>query len=62
MLAQLPNRTLLADRRNQVILQSQSHYNSLAVGFLDIDGSKEINDLHGHDVGDELLIILSQPM
>jgi diguanylate cyclase (GGDEF)-like protein/PAS domain S-box-containing protein len=62
VLTGLPNRTLLADRLNQAILQSQRHHNALAVVFLDLDGFKDVNDTYGHDVGDELLIILSLRM
>jgi diguanylate cyclase (GGDEF)-like protein/PAS domain S-box-containing protein len=58
-LTDLPNRTLLADRLNQAILQSNRQHNSLAVAFLDLDGFKKVNDAHGHHVGDELLIIIS---
>ena len=62
ILTNLPNRSLLADRLSQSMAQSQRHHNSLAVAFLDLDGFKDINDTHGHDVGDQLLIAVSQRM
>lgn len=58
----LPNRVLLADRLQQAMAQAQRRGNSLAVAYLDLDGFKTINDNHGHDIGDELLIALSQNM
>ncbi|MGV2871202.1 EAL domain-containing protein [Colwellia sp. E150_009] len=61
-LTSLPNRTLLADRLNQAMVQCNRHKCSLAVVFLDLDGFKYVNDSYGHDVGDELLIALSVRM
>lgn len=61
-LTKLPNRTLLADRLNQAMVQCNRHKQSLAVVFLDLDGFKHVNDTYGHDVGDELLIALSNRM
>ena len=62
VLTNLPNRTLLADRLSQAMVQSQRYHNSVAVAFLDLDGFKTLNDSHGHDLGDELLIIISHRM
>ena len=62
VLTNLPNRVLLADRLSQAMLQCSRHKHLLAVVFLDLDGFKAVNDTHGHDVGDELLIALSVRM
>ena len=62
ILTNLPNRVLLADRLSQAMLQCNRHKQSLAVVFLDLDGFKTVNDAHGHDMGDELLITLSVRM
>ena len=61
-LTNLPNRTLLADRLNQAILKSSQYDKLLAVTFLNLDGFKAINDIHGHHVGDDLLIAISLRM
>jgi len=62
VLTDLPNRVLLADRLSQAIAGSHRGYNSLAVIFLDLDGFKTVNDTHGHNVGDELLIMVAKLM
>jgi diguanylate cyclase (GGDEF)-like protein len=61
-LSNLPNRALLADRLNQAMLQSQRRQRSIAVAFMDLDNFKDINDTYGHNVGDQLLVALSQRM
>ncbi|MET3130662.1 diguanylate cyclase (GGDEF)-like protein/PAS domain S-box-containing protein [Oxalobacteraceae bacterium GrIS 1.11] len=56
----LPNRVLLAERMRHDIAQCQRRKQSLAVLYLDLDGFKGVNDHHGHEVGDALLIALAQ--
>ena len=56
----LPNRALLADRIEQAIAQSKRRKQSLAIAYIDLDGFKAVNDNHGHDVGDELLLVVAQ--
>ena len=51
----LPNRTLLADRMEQLLLQSARNSSPFALFLLDLDRFKEINDTLGHHFGDELL-------
>lgn len=58
----LANRVLLADRLQQAMNQSQRRNESLAVVYLDLDGFKTVNDTHGHEVGDQLLITVAQGM
>ncbi|WP_317201372.1 EAL domain-containing protein [Janthinobacterium sp.] len=58
----LPNRVLLADRLQHALAQSQRRGQSLALVYLDLDGFKAINDLHGHQVGDALLVTLARRM
>ena len=61
-LTNLPNRVLLAERLQQAIIQSERQKHSLAVIYIDLDGFKAVNDAHGHKMGDDLLIIVSQRM
>ena len=61
-LTNLPNRLLLADRLQQAMAQAQRRAKQVAVAYLDLDGFKNVNDLHGHDVGDQLLVTLATAM
>jgi diguanylate cyclase (GGDEF)-like protein/PAS domain S-box-containing protein len=52
----LANRTSLAPALEQAVERTRRRGSKLAGVFLDLDGFKQINDLHGHDAGDRLLV------
>ena len=56
VLTRLPNRSLLADRLEQAIANANRHGKLLVVCFVDLDGFKEVNDIYGHDLGDQVLV------
>lgn len=51
----LPNRLVMMDRLHGAIALAERRDTKVAVVFLDLDGFKQINDNHGHLVGDLLL-------
>ena len=55
-LTQLPNRLLFNDRLAQTMAASKRMGIYGALIFLDLDNFKPLNDLHGHEAGDLLLI------
>jgi len=59
-LTQLPNRRLLNDRLGQAMAASKRSGRYGALMFLDLDNFKPLNDTHGHDVGDLLLVEAAQ--
>jgi len=61
-LTNLPNRVLLADRLHQAMHQAVRREQQLAVVYLDLDGFKLINDRHGHEMGDRVLVTIAHRM
>src|SRR6266508_5692723 len=59
-LSGLPNRTLFMNCLEQALVRADQRGASLAVLFIDLDNFKIINDSLGHEVGDQLLITLSE--
>ena len=59
-LTRLPNRTLFLDRLRQAMARARWHNRLIAVMFMDLDRFKEINDTLGHDIGDQLLVAITE--
>lgn len=58
----LPNRTLLHDRLQQALRQAQRTRTMVGLLLMDLDNFKTVNDTHGHDAGDELLVRVASRM
>lgn len=51
----LPNRSLLRSLMHEAVERATEQGRGCAFLFVDLDGFKDVNDTHGHDIGDELL-------
>lgn len=61
-LTNLPNRTLLADRIQRALARAARTGRMTAALYVDIDRFKTINDVFGHDVGDETILALAMAL
>ena len=59
-LTELPNRALFIDRLTHTLELAKRYQHKTALLFIDLDNFKRINDMLGHDYGDELLKVTSE--
>ncbi|MBF0100967.1 MAG: EAL domain-containing protein [Desulfobacterales bacterium] len=58
-LTKLPNRTLIKERLNNALNRTIHSQKNIGLIFIDIDNFKLINDTYGHNIGDQLLILIA---
>ncbi|MDK2124990.1 bifunctional diguanylate cyclase/phosphodiesterase [Parachitinimonas caeni] len=58
----LPNRIMLDDVLHQAIARAKRHGTKVALGFIDLDHFKQVNDAFGHRAGDEVLISIARQL
>ena len=59
-LTNIPNRKLITKLMNKEILSAEKNNSSFCFAIIDIDFFKQINDKHGHSIGDEVLALFAK--
>ncbi len=59
-LTEIPNRRFFMDKLSHEMVRAENSSQLLALMYLDIDHFKMINDTMGHDIGDQLLVLLTR--
>jgi diguanylate cyclase (GGDEF)-like protein/PAS domain S-box-containing protein len=59
-LTDLPNRSMAQLELEKLIVKASQHHTKVGVLFVDLDKFKEVNDLHGHGLGDRLLVQMAR--
>lgn len=59
-LTHLPNRLLFLDRLDSAMQRANGSARPFALGYMDLDGFKQINDNHGHRAGDTVLTCVAE--
>jgi diguanylate cyclase len=58
----LPNRRLIVDRCRREDHRTQRDNTTYSLLAMDVDRFKSINDTHGHEAGDKVLVLLAQTL
>ncbi len=56
------NRRYMDDQLSRELSRAERHGHVLSVAVVDLDHFKDVNDTHGHDVGDRVLVSLAETM
>ena len=57
-LTNIANRSLFETKFNETLKLAEKEKKIVVLFYLDLDGFKEVNDIHGHSAGDQLLLIV----
>lgn len=58
----LPNRYMLREKLDDLVINARKLHENFALLFLDLDRFKVVNDTFGHEIGDKLLIEIAEKL
>lgn len=61
-LTRLPNRRAFERKLEEAARSAEENGEQLSLGFCDVDHFKSINDTHGHDAGDRVLVAIANTL